>query len=318
MKIVFLDSHTLNPGDLDWGPLQALGQLELYERTAPDEIVARAKEASILIANKASLTADSLRRLPQLRCICVAATGYNNIDIQTAHNQGVVVCNAVGYSSASVAQHVFALLLELSNQVGRHSDDVAAGGWAKSKDWSYHLAPIHELAGQKMGIFGLGKIGQQVAQIALAFGMQVLAAHKYPERDAMPGVKFVTATQLFSESDVISLHVPLTEQTRFLVNAETLAMMKPTARLINTGRGDLIDEAALREALLNGQLAAAGLDVLSQEPAAADHPLIGLANCLLTPHQAWASRASRQRLLDTLVLNIKAFQNGEPVNVVTK
>ena len=316
MNIVFLDSYTLNPGDLDWSPLQQLGQVHFYERTRPQEVVSRAKDATIVILNKTPMTKEILEQLNHLQCICVAATGYNTIDIEAAKARNLVVCNAVGYSSPSVAQHVFALLLEITNRVGLHSLGVAKDKWAKAKDWSYWDCPIKELAGQVMGIYGLGKIGQKVAQLALAFEMEVITVHKYPKRDAMPGVQFVDQAVFFSRSDIISLHVPLTQSTKHLINSSTIASMKPSTILINTGRGDLVDEQALREALLNGSLAAAGLDVLSEEPPAADHPLIGLENCIITPHQAWASKASRQRLLDTVIKNIQAFQAGRPINRV--
>ncbi|MEN0005066.1 MAG: D-2-hydroxyacid dehydrogenase [Bacteroidota bacterium] len=309
-QIVVLDSYTLNPGDLSWEALRAFGPTIIYEHSTPDEIVPRAKEATILLVNKVEMDATKLRQLPNLQLIAVTATGYNNIDLVAAAEQGVVVCNAVGYGTGSVAQHVFALLLELTNRVGAHSASVHQGDWSKQRDFMYTLHPIEELVGKTMGIYGFGRIGQAVGRIAQAFGMEVIAHHKHPERDAQPGVRFVDLPSLFRESDVLSLHAPLTTQNAGIINASNLALMKPSAYLINTGRGGLVEELALKAALESGQLAGAGLDVLSSEPPPTDHPLYGVPNCIITPHNAWASRAARQRLLDIVLENIASFLRG--------
>lgn len=315
-KIVIVDGYTLNPYDLSWEPLQELGEVRVYEHSTPDEIVERAREAEIVLANKAVFDEKILEQLPQLRCICVTATGYNNIDVNAAKAREITVCNVAGYGTESVAQHVFALLLELTNAVGKHHHSVQEGGWAKNRDFSYTVQPILELAGKTMGIYGLGSIGQKVAKIALAFGMKVIAKHKHPKRDAMPGVGFVDLETLFQESDVITLHAPLTVDNQGIVNKHLLAMMKPGAYLINTARGGLINEPDLKEALEKNIIAGAALDVLSQEPPKDGNILIGVNNCIITPHNAWASREARQRLLNETVNNVKAFLHGKPRNVV--
>jgi len=236
--------------------------------------------------------------------------------IAWASAKNIPVCNVAGYSTTAVAQHVFALLLELTNRVGDHNQDVQTGGWAKNRDFSYTLSPIPELAGKTIGIYGFGRIGQQVARIAQAFGMKVLAKHKHPERDAMPGVEFVDLETLFAQSDVVTLHAPLTEKNAGVVNYDLLASMKATAYLINTARGGLINEPDMRSALEKNVIAGAGLDVLSQEPPSKEHPLIGLSNCVITPHIAWASVEARQKLMDETIKNVEAFLRGEPRNVV--
>jgi glycerate dehydrogenase len=251
-----------------------------------------------------------------LKCICVTATGYNNVDLQAARERGIPVCNAVGYSTDSVAQHVFALLLALTNKVYQHHISVQAGEWQRSDDFAYTLHTLPELAGKIFGIYGFGRIGQRVADLAQAFGMKILATHKHPERDARPGVEFVSLEELFERSDVTSLHAPLSEANREIVNAQLLQRMKSTAYLINTGRGGLIQEADLKLALQEGQLAGAALDVLSTEPPKEGNVLISAPNCILTPHLAWASLEARQRLMDITLNNIRAFQAGAPQNVV--
>lgn len=316
-QLVYLDDYTLNPGDLSWEPLEAIGPLTRYPRTSPDQVVARAQNATILLVNKVQLTAAVLDQLPALRFICVTATGYNNVDISAAHERGIIVSNAVGYSTASVVQQVFALLFALTNQVKVHAEAVNQGDWANCPDFAFWRQPIPEVAGRTMGIYGFGTIGQAVARVALALGMSVIATHRHPERDAIPGVSFVPVEQLFSESDVLSLHAPYNKVSAGIVNAAHLARMKPTAYLVNTARGGLVVEEDLRAALAAKKIAGAGLDVLSSEPPPADHPLIGLENCLITPHHAWASQEARQRLLDITVENIKAFLAGEPQNVVS-
>lgn len=314
--IVYLDAHTLNPGDIDWSPISSLGDFQRYEFTEPDQVVERAKIADIVLVNKALITAEVLAQLPNLKCICVTATGYNNVDLKAARARNIPVCNAVGYSTPAVAQHVFALLLAMTNGVERHSHSAKSGDWAAQQHFAYWFEALDELRGKKMGIYGLGRIGQSVAKIALAFEMSVLATHKHPKRDAMPGVQFVDLETLFSDSDVISLHAPLSDQNHEIVNTDLLAKMKSSAYLINTGRGGLIQEQDLYEALSKQQIKGAALDVLQKEPPSGPHPLFELDNCIITPHQAWASLAARKRLMDIVAGNIKAFLKGEPTQVV--
>lgn len=315
-KIAVLDGHTLNPGDLSWNKLKALGRASIYEHSTPEEIPARAGDAEIILVNKVVIDAAQLARLPVLRCVCVTASGYNNVDVEKAAERNIPVCNAVGYGADSVAQHAFALLLELTNKVRAHHDSVLEGQWGRSRDFCYTLGSIPELAGKVMGIYGFGRIGQRVAAIAQAFGMKVLATHTHPERDARQGVSFVPLEVLFEKSDVVSLHAPLAEENAGIVNASLLSRMKPTAYLINTARGGLIDEAALKLALQSARLAGAALDVLSEEPPRNGNLLFGAPNCLITPHMAWATREARQRLMDITVENVKAFLRGEARNVV--
>ena len=317
-RIVALDGATLNPGDLSWEAVSEIGHFSVYERTTPADIVKRAYEADIILANKAVLDAAVISQLPNLKCICVTATGYNNIDLDAASARKIPVCNAIGYSTDAVAQHVFALILMMANQPERHSNSVNQGDWSAQPHFSYTLITIPELAGKVMGIYGFGRIGQKVAQIAQAFGMTVLSTHKHPERDAQEGVTFVPLADLFAQSDVISLHAPLSKSNEGIVNKDLLGRMKAKAYLINTGRGGLINEGDLREALLQNKLAGAALDVLSQEPPMAGHPLIGLPNCWITPHVAWASFEARQRLMEISIQNIKAFLSGSPQNVVNQ
>lgn len=314
-KIVALDAYTLNPGDLSWQTIEELGDFEAYERSTPEQALLRAKEADILLLNKFVLSSELLAKLPNLKCVCVTATGYNNVDLEATKARAIPVCNAVGYGTTAVAQHVFALLFALTNQVAQHHASVQAGRWAANPDFCYWLKPIEELAGKTMGIYGFGRIGQKVADLALAFDMKVLATHKHPKRDAHPKVDFVELDTLFSQSDVISLHAPLSDSNHQIVNRDLLARMRPSAYLINTGRGGLIHELDLKEALLHKQFAAAALDVLSVEPPPKNHPLLGIKNCIITPHQAWASQAARQRLMDITAANIKAFLENTPQNV---
>ncbi len=315
-EIVVTDGYTLNPGDLSWRKLESLGHVEIFDHTSPSEALQRFAPASILVVNKTGVDAQLLAQLPNLECICVSATGYNNVDIHAAKKRGIPVCNAVGYGSESVAQHVFALLLALQNRVHAYQNSVVAGDWARSRDFCYYLHSTRELSGKTMGIYGFGRIGQKVARIAQAFGMQVLACHKHPERDAMPGVRFENLETLFAQSDVISLHAPLGPENEGIVNKHLLSLMKSDAFLINTGRGGLIVESELRECLLHKSIGGAALDVLSKEPPPADHPLIGLENCLITPHIAWASIEARERLMEITVDNVQAFLSGTPQNVV--
>lgn len=316
MKIVVLDGYTLNPGDLDWAPLRSLGETEIFERSNREEIPERGAGAQIILTNKAVLDKPVLEKLKELKLIAVTATGFNNIDVAAADELGILVCNASGYGSASVAQHTFALLLELTNHCGWHSHSVKNGEWSRSVDWSYHLTPMTELAGKTLGIIGFGNIGQRVADIAKGFGMKVLAYHKHPERDKREGVTFVSLEALLQKSDVVSLHCPLTHENKGFINAKNLSMMKPSAFLINTSRGPLINEDDLAEALLSKKINGAALDVLSEEPPPAGHPFTDISNCVITPHHAWATKESRQRLMDIVVENVEAFINGKPQNLV--
>lgn len=315
-QIAVLDGYTLNPGDLSWALIESLGQASIYDYTAPEDLKARAQGKQVLVVNKVSISAKLMRQLPDLKLITLTATGYNNIDIEAAKALNIKVCNIRGYGSATVAQHVFAMMLSFTNQVIRHHESVQQGDWSAQSNFCYTLGTMHELAGKTMGIYGFGKIGQKTGALAQAFGMEVLAHHKHPERDARPGVTFVSVEQLFEASDFISLHAPLSEANTGFVNTKLLRTMKPTAIIINTGRGGLINEADLKEALEQGWIAGAGLDVLSVEPPPKDHPLLGVPNCILTPHNAWASQEARQRLIDETEANILAFLQGEPRNVV--
>ncbi|HEX8235231.1 MAG TPA: D-2-hydroxyacid dehydrogenase [Abditibacteriaceae bacterium] len=314
MRIVVLDGHTLNPGDLSWSALQALGDCIIYDRTCESEVVTRAAEAQVVLTNKTVVTGAAMRALPQLRYIGVLATGYNVVDTEAARERHILVTNVPAYGTASVAQATFALLLELVNAVGHHDLSVHQGRWTSCPDFSYSEKPLVELAGLKLGIIGLGTIGQAVAHIAQAFGMEVLAHSRTP-RD-VPQIHFVDLKTLLTTSDIISLHCPLTPDTREIINTSRLRQMKPSGFLLNTSRGPLIDERALAHALNHDHIAGAGLDVLSVEPPTADNPLLQAKNCIITPHIAWATRAARQRLLDTAVANLLAFQQGQATNVV--
>jgi glycerate dehydrogenase len=315
MNIVYLDGYTLNPGDLSWEPLEKLGKLTVYDRTEPEKIVERAAEADAVLTNKVVLDAQVLAQLPRLRYIGVTATGYNIIDVKAAHARGITVANVRGYSTPAVAQHTFALLLSLTNHAELHSQSVRTGDWTHAVDWCYWKTPLVELSGKTLGLIGLGDIGTQVARIALAFGMRVLA-HRKSSAAAGEGIELVELEQLLKESDVVSLHCPLTDATSGIINADSLACMKPTAYLINTGRGGLIMEQDLADALNAGRLAGAAVDVLSMEPPQADNPLLTAQNCLITPHIAWAMSESRTRLMQLTAENIAAFQQGTPCNVV--
>ncbi|MPR33619.1 D-2-hydroxyacid dehydrogenase [Salmonirosea aquatica] len=315
MNIVYLDSHTLNPGDLSWAPLEKLGNLTVYDRTKPEAVVERAAEADIILTNKVVLDARVLAQLPRLRYVGVTATGYNIIDTKAARSQGITVANVRGYGTPSVAQHTFSLLLALTNHTELHSQSVRAGDWTHAADWCYWKTPLVEISGKTLGLVGLGDIGTQVARIALAFGMHVLA---YRKSDARPkaGIERVELDRLFRESDVVSLHCPLTDETSGIINADSLSKMKASAYLINTGRGGLVNEQDLADALNSSQLAGAAVDVLSTEPPQTSNPLLTAQNCIITPHMAWAMYESRERLMQLTAENIAAFQNGAPTNVV--
>jgi glycerate dehydrogenase len=316
MRIVVLDGYTLNPGDLSWDELKALAPAEIYERLSPEEIVPRAAEAEIVLTNKAVITREHIDHLHRLRYIGVTATGFNIVDTAAARGHGILVTNVPAYGTRSVAQMTIALLLELALHVGHHAQTVRDGRWTHSPDFCYWDYPLMELDGLTMGIVGFGRIGRAVGDLALAFGMKVLAHSRTVPVQAPPHVEFLDLETLFRRSDVISLHCPLTAETKHLVNAERLSWMKPTAFLLNTSRGPLIDEPALAKALNSDRIAGAGLDVLAQEPPPADNPLPRAKNCLITPHIAWATRAARSRLMQVAVANVRAFLQGKPQNVV--
>jgi glycerate dehydrogenase len=317
MKIVVLDGYTLNPGDNPWDELARLAELTVYERTPGAQVVERACDADIVLTNKTLLTAATLAQLPRLRFVAVLATGYNVVDVAAARRRGVPVSNVPEYGTDSVAQHVFALLLELCHHVGLHDGAVKAGEWIRAADFSFWKTPPRELSGLTIGIVGLGRIGARVGVLAHAFGMNVLAAGGTRRGD--PGYRpfaWTTIPQLFAEADVISLHCPLTADNVQFVNRDRLQHVKPSALFINVARGGLVDEAALAEALNAGRLSGAAVDVVSNEPMHAANPLLGARNCIITPHIAWASLAARRRLLAATVKNVEAFIAGRPINVV--
>ena len=309
MRIVVLDGHTLNPGDNPWDPIARFGELTVFDRTPSSLVVERARDAEIVLTNKTPLDAQAIGALPRLRFIAVLATGYDVVDVAAARARGVPVSNVPEYGTESVAQHTFALLLELCNRTATHAAAVASSEWSRSPDFSFWKAPLVELSGLTLGIVGSGRIGRRVAEIARAFGMRVATASS--RRADRTGL-----IRLFAEADVVSLHCPLTTENARFVNRDLLRRMKPTAFLLNTARGGLIDEAALRAALEAGELAGAGLDVVSQEPIDAANPLLGAPNLVLTPHIAWASLAARRRLMETTARNVEAFLAGAPINRV--
>jgi glycerate dehydrogenase len=315
-RLVVLDAQVVNPGDLSWAPLQALGELSVHERTAEADVVARSRDADVVITNKTRLPAAVLAQLPLLRGVSVLATGFDVVDATAARERGVPVCNVPAYSTASVAQHTLALLLELTQHVGLHASAVRNGAWSRQPDFSFFLEPLTELEGRTFGIVGLGAIGRRVAGLAQALGMQVMATPSRSRPEPPAGVRIASLAAVFAESDVLSLHCPLVPETERLVRRERLERMKPTALLLNTSRGGLIDEADLAAALRDGRLGGAGLDVLSREPPPADHPLLSAPRCLITPHQAWTTRAARERLLRATVDNVAGILGGRPVNVV--
>ncbi len=314
-SIVVLDSYCLNPGDLSWKRLEELGECAYYERTKPEQVSERIRDADIVFTNKAMMPREAIAGHPRLKYIGVTATGYNIVDVQAAGEYSILVTNVPSYGTASVAQMVFAHLLNLTQRVADHAQAVRQGRWASSPDWCFWDFPLLELEGMTMGIVGFGRIGRATAQLAQAFGMQVLA-HNRSAVVLSTGIRAVDLETIFRESDVVSLHCPLTPETFRLVNRERLALMKPTAFLINASRGPLVDESALAEALNQGRLAGAGLDVLEEEPPSDRNPLYTARNCYITPHIAWATRASRKRLLDAAIDNVAAFLRGEPQNVV--
>ncbi len=318
MKIVVLDGFTLNPGDLSWDSLSALGELTVYDRTLPEQRLERIGDAVAIFTNKVVIDKEIIDASPKLKYIGVLATGYNVIDFDAANNAGIHVTNIPAYSTDSVAQLVFAHILNVANQVKLHADDVRRGGWSQSIDFSYCLAPQMELAGKTLGIVGFGKIGQRVAELALAFGMKVIFQNRSDKQGLFPQFEQVGLDELLSRADIISINCPLTDENREFINRQSISRMKKSAILINTGRGPLIHEPDLADALNNGQVAAACLDVLSQEPPRRDNPLFEAKNCYITPHIAWATIEARQRLMSIAVSNFEAYLTDKPQNVVNK
>ena len=316
MKIVVLDGYTANPGDLNWDKLQELGKCTIYERTAPDEVLERAAGTEVLLTNKVVLNSETIAALPDLKYIGVLATGYNVVDIAAARERGIIVTNIPAYSTPSVGQMVFAHILNITQQVRHYSEKVTQGDWSKSSDFCFYDTPLIELLGKKIGIVGLGQTGYNTARIAIGFGMKVWAVTSKSRLQLPPEIRKADLDQVFHECDIISLHCPLTDNTRNLVNANRLSLMKPTSILINTGRGPLVNEQDLADALNTGKIYAAGLDVLSEEPPRSDNPLLTARNCFITPHIAWANFEARQRLIHITVSNLKAYIDGKPVNVV--
>lgn len=314
-SIVVLDGYCLNPGDLSWEPLEALGNCTIFDRTAPDELDERIRDADIVLTNKVTMRRDVLAGPRRLKYIGVTATGFNIIDVAAARELGILVTNVPAYGTSSVAQMVFAHLLNLTQRVADHAEAVRRGRWASSTDWCFWDFPLLELSGMTLGIVGYGRIGRETARLGQAFGMNVVA-HTRSVKTAATDVRFVDLDTVFQTSDVVSLHCPLSAETERMVNHRRLALMKPTALLINTSRGQLVDEAALADALNNNRLAGAGLDVLEIEPPSRDNPLYTAKNCFITPHIAWATHSSRQRLLHAACENVACFLRGEPRNVV--
>ena len=317
MKIVILDGYTANPGDLSWGSLKELGEVTVYERTRREEIAGRAADADIVLTNKVVMDREMMALLPRLKYIGVLATGYNVVDIEAAREKDIIVTNVPAYSTESVAQTVFAHLLTVTNRAEHYAQQNRQGRWAENRDFCYWDTELTELAGKTMGIVGLGHIGRRVAEIALAFGMQVKAMTSKKAEELPAGIQKAELQSLLASADVVSLHCPLTEGTKHLIHRETLRLMKPSAILINTGRGPLVDDEALAEALNEGRLRAYCADVVTEEPPKADHPLLHAPNAFITPHIAWATVEARKRLLQTAIGNVEAFVNGHPVNVVS-
>lgn len=316
MKIVILDGHAANPGDLSWKPLEKLGEVVVYERTLPEQLTDRAKDADAVLTNKVYLGENELQQLPKLKYIGVLATGYNAVDIKAACRHGVTVTNIPAYSTDSVAQHVFALILNVLNRVDRYADDNRNGRWSANPDFCYWDMRIRELASMKMGIIGLGNIGRKVAKIALAFGAEVYAFTSKEQSELPEGIRKCSLDELYGTCDIISLHCPLTDNTKEIINSRTLAMMQPGTILVNTGRGPLVNEHDVANALQEGRIAAYATDVMCQEPPEADNPLFKCQNAFITPHMAWGTVEARQRLMDIALNNIIAFTEGKPINVI--
>ena len=316
MKIVVLEGYSLNPGDLEWRGLKELGDVKIYDRTPDHKIIERAKDADAILSNKCRLTEDIFTQLPKLKYAGVLATGYDSIDVKAANKQGITVTNVPTYGTRSVAQMTFAHILHIMHRLAEHDRSVKDGSWSKAPDYCYWEYPQTELADKVLGILGMGRIGQATAKTGESFGMKI--QYYDPTPTAFPSEQWsgVSLRRLFTDSDILSLHCPLTPETKEIVRKEHLNLMKKSAVLINTSRGGLVNSSDLAEALKKGLISAAGLDVLDQEPPPPDHPLIGLPNCFITPHIAWATRAARERLLNTAIDNLKAFIRGEKMNVV--
>ena len=316
MKIVILESKAVNPGDLSWDPIRQFGDVTVYDRTPTDQAASRIGDAQVVLINKTPITAEVLDACNNLKLICVEATGYNVVDCDAARDRGVTVCNVPAYGTDSVAQFTFALLLEVCNRVGLHDISVHAGDWCRSPDFCYWKTPQMELAGKTLGIIGFGMIGRAVAKIANAFNMRVLAYNRSRCAEGEALGEYVDLDTLLTQSDIISLHCPMTEQTAQIINATSIAKIKDGAILLNTARGGLVNEAELAAALKAGKLRGYAADVVSAEPIAEDNPLLSAPNCILTPHMAWAPVEARQRIIDITVQNIQSFLNGDPINVV--
>jgi glycerate dehydrogenase len=316
MKIVILDGYTLDPGDISWVGFETLGDFTTYDRTSPDKIIERSENAEIILTNKAIINRKTIEQLPKLKYIGVLATGYNIIDVKAANERNIIVTNIPSYGTSSVAQMVFALLLELTQNVGHHYQSVRSGGWSKSEDWCYWERSLIELDDLTMGIIGFGRIGKATAEIARAFGMRVIANDTGKIKSNSDWVKLVDQDTIFKESDVVTLHCPLTSDNKHFVNSTKINLMKRSAFLINTSRGLLVKEEDLAHALNTERIAGAGLDVLSEEPPEDTNPLLSANNCIITPHIAWATKAARQRLMDIAVRNLKSYLNGKPANVI--
>lgn len=318
MKIVVLDGYTLNPGDISWSGFEQLGNLVCYDRTPEDRIGERIGDADVVITNKTPISRAIIEARPELRYIGLLATGYNVVDVQAAREKGITVTNIPAYGTAAVAQFVFALLLELCHRVGHHADTVRRGRWARCEDWCYWDYPLNELDGQTIGIIGFGRIGQKVAEIAVAFGMNVLAYDEYVRKELENRkTKYVSLDELLAQSDVISLHAPLFESTQGMINTSSIAKMKEGVIVINTSRGPLVVEEDMLKALTTGRVGGYGADVVAVEPITAGNPLPSTENCFVTPHIAWAPKAARKRLMSIASANLAAFIKGSPVNVVS-
>ena len=317
MKIVILDGYTANPGDLSWEELEKLGEVTVYDRTKPSETVERAAEAEVVLTNKVIIGREEMAQLPHLQYIGVLATGYNVVDIKAAHDRGIIVTNVPAYSTESVAQMVFAHLLTVTNRTEHYAIQNRDGRWSSNPDFCYWDFPHMELAGKTFGVVGLGNIGLRVAQIAHAFGMKVKAVTSKVQSTLSVGIEKVSLEELLATADVLSLHCPLTDSTRHMINAATLQQMKPSAILINTGRGPLVDDQAVADALAKGAIAAYCADVVTEEPPRPDNPLLQQPNAFITPHIAWASKEARVRLLKVAIDNVRSFLNGQPQNVIS-
>lgn len=313
MKIVVLDGYTLNPGDLSWEKLEKLGEITVYDRTAPEDVITRIGDAPVILTNKVVIDRKIMTSCPTLKYVGVLATGYNVVDIAAAHELGIIVTNIPAYSTDSVAQMVFAHILNITNDIAQYADEAKIGKWSANPDFCYWNKPIIELANKTLGIVGLGNIGMAVARIALAFGMKVLAATSKPQSTLPDGITAGTMQDVLKNADIISLHCPLTDNTREMINSESIKTMKRTAILINTGRGPLVNEQDLAIALNNEEIVAYGTDVLSIEPARTDNPLLKAKNCYITPHIAWATTEARTRLMTIAVENVRQFIAGETV-----